>query len=456
MGRKLSFIPEDEPDELVRRYEDFLAHHATSGYFDVEEFEQIVDYYLRRGRTKDSSEALEFGFRLHPNNPLLMTKRAKIYLAVGDVYKALRILDSHNISDDYEVGLLKIDALTQINRLQEAHMLAHTIIDNSSSDQDMACLDIAYIFLEQYDMGSALQYLEKGEKFNPRNQELLYELAFCQEQLQQSDNAVSTYQKILKTDPFSAEAWFNLGQIYFSRGDFQNALTAYGYAQAIRPDDSLTCLQKGHSHFQLNQYKEALEDYFAYEQMAAENWQTYLFIGESYERMEIYDKAIAFYTKSLKEHAENYEALTGIGVCLLELERYSDSLEFIRKALEIREDAADAWVYLAEGLIGIDDTKNALSAYLEAIQLDPNQPDTLMAIAGIYMDDLKFAIALKYYEKALQSDLHQELENIHLFMAVAYFKTGQPEASAISLEMAVRENMDSLKLFYELCPEANA
>jgi tetratricopeptide (TPR) repeat protein len=455
MSRKLSFIPDDDSNEIVKRYEAFLSRNNVSGYFDVEELESIVDYYLRKGRTRESSKALEFGFRLHPNSTELMTKRAKIYLAVGETNKAFRILESQGVTDDYEVNLLKIDALTRLDRNKEAHILCDKMIASETTDQDNVCLDIAYIFLGQFDPDSAFKYLKVGETYNPKNVDLLFELAFCYEQRQDNDQAINSYHKIIRFDPYAAEAWFNLGQIHFSQQEFQEALNAYGYAQTIRPEDSLTYLQKGHTHFQLQQYEEALEEFFSYEKMVTENWQTYLFIGECYERREMFTLAIEYYQKSLSENEENFEALTGIGICLLEQELFNESMVYIRRAIALNDSAADAWVYLAEALTGIDDTRGALLAYLKSIELDPAQPDTLMAIANICMEQGEFTLALQYYIEAERLDRDHELENINLFMAVAYFKVGATEASEVALKKAVAENLDALNLFHELCPEAN-
>ena len=59
MSRKLSFSLDDESGDLVQRYEQFLSGKAN-GYFDVEELENIVEYYLRRGRTKDCNKAIDY------------------------------------------------------------------------------------------------------------------------------------------------------------------------------------------------------------------------------------------------------------------------------------------------------------------------------------------------------------------------------------------------------------
>ncbi len=107
---------------------------------------------------------------------------------------------------------------------------------------------------------------------------------------------------------------------------------------------------------------------------------------------------------------------------------------------------------MAEGLIGLNDIENALLAYLKAITLDPNQPDTLMAIANICMDKMEYETALNYYMTAY--DLDNTLEHIDLFIAVALCKTGNFKSSKLYLQKAIEQNLDASGLFLELCPEA--
>lgn len=451
MSRKISYPVDDESNNIVQRYEQFLQGNGA-GYFDVEELEVIVDYYLRKGRTKDGSKAIEFGLKLHPASAALKIKRAKIYLVVGDTQKAIRILDSVGESGDYEVVLLKIEAYLRIGRNKEARFLTQSVLDSELDDQDNVCLDLAYIYIGQLDFETALSLLKRGDKYNAQNVDLMFELAFSYEQLAENDKAIETYNRIIDIDSFTSEAWFNMGQIYFVQQNFKEAIQAYDFALAINENDTLSCLQKAHSHFQLGEYDDAIKSYIEYGKSAVDLWQVDLFIGECYEKLENYDEAIVHYKKSLEEQAENYDALTGIGVCLLEKESFQESLEYIRKAIQLQDSSADAWVYLAEALIGLDDTENALLAYLKSISLDANQPDTLMAIANIYMDNAEYKTALRYYMSAY--DLDKTLEYVELFIAVALFKTGNVTASVLYLKKAVALNLDAVKLFYELCPEA--
>jgi len=456
MYRKLSFLPDEEPNDLIRRYEAFISRKTGAGYFDVEEMEQIVDYYLRIGRTKEGKKALEFGFRLHPGSPGLLTKRAKIYLASDDVQKAFQILSANVNPHDYEVNLLLIDSLVRLGRTTEALTMADNLLGEEVQELDAVCLDLAYIFMGNFDIDTAYQFITKGIAFNPLNKDLLFELAFCQEQTGKVSEATTTYNKILKLDPYSAEAWFNMGQMHYALNEYRLAIDAYEYALVIRPNDSLTVQQKANCHFQLTEYREAIEEYQLYSTLAAApHWQTWLFIGECYERLEQYNDAIQYYTQSLKEQPENFEALTGIAICLMDQDKFEDSLPFIHRALELQNESAEGWVYLAEALIGTDKVDEALQAYLHSIRLDPEQPETYMAIGNICMDREEFKLALEYYRQALDLDDESDLQNIHLFMAIAFYKTGFRQEALLSLDKAMDESMDALKLFREICPESD-
>lgn len=452
MSRKLSIPLNDEPEDLIKRYEQFLTGNG-SGYFDVEELGSIVDYYLRHGSTKESARALELGFKLHPRSNELKIKRAKIYLVAGDSKKAFRILDSLSESSNEELLLLKVEALLKMGHTKESMQLANQILKEETDDSDNIALDLGYIFISQLDFENAINFLEQGDSFYGENIDLLFELAFCYEHINLYAKALEIYERIIKIDSFSSEAWFNLGQIHFMYQDYLNAINAYDFALAVNQEDILACLQKAHAHFQLGEFQEAIESYIDYIKFGIDVWQTNLFIGECYEKLEQYDEAIQYYQNSLLEHSDNFEALTGIGICLLEKEQYEDSLVYIYKALELNDKAADAWVYLAEALSGLDDLENALIAYLKSIEIDPDQPDTLMAVANICMDRNEFETALNYYLIAYELD--SSLEFIELFIAIGFYKTMNFSASKLYLTKAMAKSADAIKLFKDVCSDAD-
>ena len=364
MGRNFSFFIDGESSELVERYEKHLSGKAP-GYFDVDEMERIVDYYLSYGRTKDSMRAVELGKKLHPASSTLDMKRAKVYLAIGDVKKALRILSNLVENSDPEITFLKIEALAKLARNQEAFELAVEVIKKEEVDDglDLLCVDLAMIFIGEAEFEFALELLKTGNKHNPENIDLLFDMALCQEQLMKPADAVQTYKQIIDIDPYSGEAWFNLGQVHFFSNQYENALEAYEYALVIDENDNLALLQKGHSLFQLGRWQPAAEAYLEYADFTSDKWQVWLFTAECYEKMENFAKALHYYKLSHQEMKDNFDALAGISICLLEMEQFQESISYINKALEIDSEQAEAWLYLAEAKVGLEEYKEALEAY---------------------------------------------------------------------------------------------
>lgn len=451
MRHNFSFFIDGESGGLVERYEQYLSGGAP-GYFDVDEMERIVEYYLAYGRTKDSMQAIELGKKLHPTSGVLDVKRAKIYLATGNTNKALRILSNLIENSDIEIPFLKIEALAKLERFQEAFELAKELIAEGDDDVDILCVELAMVFMKENKIEIALELLEIGYAHNPKNIDLLFDMAFCQEQKMMLSDAIQTYKKILDIDSYTGEAWFNLGQVYFLLNQYENAIEAYDYSLVINEKDTISLIQKGHCYFQLAQWQDAVEAYLEYEPTTSDKWRIWLFIAECYEKMENFSRALHYYKLSYKEMDDNYEAIVGIVVCLLELELLQESLEYIHKALEIESETADTWIYMAEAKMGLGENKEALEAYHQAVSINPNQPDALLEMGNIYMDFADFKAALKYYELAYSFD--QTLELIELLIAVASYYTEDYGKAITFLELAVHRNLDATKLFFELCPGA--
>ena len=456
MARKYFQSDDEDSDEIVKKYEDFVSGASPAGYFDVEEFETIIDHYLDVENTEKATEALETGMTQHPVSSELQAKNAKIHLLNNEPEQAYEILLSLTEQDDYEVVVLKINALLKMERDDEAVALHEHFFANINSGFliELAYLEVAQVYMQYKKWTVALELLEKGRDKNPRNIDILFELTHCYEMLEEFDKALANQLHILEINPFVSEAWFNLGQLYFSTQNYTKALEAYDYALAINPKDMHACLQKAHILLNLERFDEAIEHYMEYVEVADTQSKglIYGYIGECYEYLENNDKAVYWYQKSLELEPESYDSLVGLGICKLEQEKYEEGITFLRKAIEIQPDFFEAYVYLAEAFIGIDDLENALLAYEKSLEYEPNQPETLVAVGTLFLEKDDFLSALYYYHEAYKLD--RELEQITLFLAVANFKLGNIEVSLKFLLDAVTANDQALNDFLEICPEA--
>jgi tetratricopeptide (TPR) repeat protein len=445
------FLFDDESQEVVHRYEQ-AVQNRTEGYFDVEELEVIVDYYLNCGKPKESSKAIDLGMKLHPGSSTLQTKRAKVFLASGETHKALQLLERINNPDDIETQLLKGDALLRLHRDTEAHAIFARLLENDETELNYISLDIAHIYIANNYYKQALVYLEKGLTAVPTDIDLLQDAAFCYEQTDQEETAIDYYNRVINVDAYSIEAWFNLGLVYFNQSDFTRALDAFDYVTTIDENDFGGWLQKGNALFHLNRFEESLECYHQCEGKVAFPDLLQVFMGECYEKLDQYENAKACYKKSLELNAQNSDAWTGMGICCLELDAATESIEYLQKSLALDAENYETWVYLAEAYVNTNQVKEAETAYEKSLTLENDQPDTWVALGNIYIDLGHYQAALDCYSEAFKQD--NSLENIQLFLSIAYFKLGNND-KALSLFNKARElNPEATSIFLDICPEA--
>jgi len=456
MARKHFLSFDENSEELLKKYEDFAAGISPAGYFDVEEFESIINHYLFLGSIEKAATALEIGLKQHPASSDLQIKRAKILLLDNQAEQAYQILQSLTEQGDYESTILKIDALLKLNRNDEASAVVENFFATNESELllELAFLDLALLYMHYEKWNTALKLLEKGRSKNPRNIDILFELTTCYEQLLDFDKAIENQKYILEINPFLSEAWFNLGQLYFSQHNYTQALDAFDYSLAINPKDMQACLQKAHVLLNLERFDEAVEHYMEF----IENADTplkgliYGYIGECYEYLEKNEKAIYWYQKSLELEPESCDSLVGLGICMLEQERFEEGLIYLQKAIEIDPEFAETYVYLAEAYIGMDDIDSALSAYKKSLEFEPNQAETLVAVGTLLLEKDEFRTALDYYESAYK--LNPDLEQINLFLAIVHFKLNNFDIAMEYLLEAVTIDHQALSDFLEICPEA--
>ncbi|MEZ4799106.1 MAG: tetratricopeptide repeat protein [Flavobacteriales bacterium] len=75
-------------EDLVNRYEKMVANDE-SYYFDIEEFEGIVDFYCDVNKFNQALNAITYAYTLFPENITLMLRESQILAGMGRLTKAL-------------------------------------------------------------------------------------------------------------------------------------------------------------------------------------------------------------------------------------------------------------------------------------------------------------------------------------------------------------------------------
>ena len=445
--------PEEEVDEILQGFEKRIADNNAS-YFDVDELEDIIDHFFEKGYLAAAANAIELGRQLHPNSTDVQLRQARLFSLQGKLEEALQLTETidkieHN---DLDNMMLRGEVLLRLHKGRDAEIVFDNLLSNELESKDMLCLDITNIYLHLADFSGAERYLRIAREANPRNLDVMLELAFVlQQRYDDCKEAIDIYNQMIDVEPYSVEAWFNLGQAYLAQNQPEKAVEAFEFVTAIDEADMSAWLQKAHAYFENENYRKAIEIYSVYLEKAENKEFPLIYIGECYEEMEEYDQAMEYYEKALEIVPNFVDARLGLATCMLATEHFAECLAYTEQALLLEPNCAEAWIYRAEAHVGLEQIDEAIDAYEKSLKLDDTQVETYVALGNLYLDKEDYYNSLYCFQKAEQFDA--EIENLHLFMAVNYCKMEQYPLMLGHLIVAILEDRESYKAFLEFCPE---
>ncbi len=157
--------------------------------------------------------------------------------------------------------------------------------------------------------------------------------------------------------------------------NFQEAITAYEKAIALKPDDAKAHWGLCYSLNSTGKFTEAIS---ACEQALALNpnypealWSK----GYAFEQQKNYEEAIKFYDQALKLKPDYADAWNNQGVALLKLKRPAEALAAFDKATTYKSDWPDAWANRGGALWELKRYNEAIASIDKALQLDPEHPN---------------------------------------------------------------------------------
>ncbi len=154
-------------------------------------------------------------------------------------------------------------------------------------------------------------------------------VAYGQQQfaLQQYDKAISAFSSAAKADPRNAAAWKGLGNVYYAKKDYNNALKYYKYSYSLNPQDAA-----------LGQFVAKLAPYAAGASAAAAQGAQgakELDYGNRYYAAKKYDFAIYYYKQSATLNPRNAKTFQGMGNAYYAKGDKSNAVDNYKRALAL-------------------------------------------------------------------------------------------------------------------------
>ena len=447
-------LSNDEILQKVVLFEDMLSEKSFT-FFDVEDYENIIDYYIDLEMHEKVIAALDFGLNQFPNDLTLSLIKVEVLNSkqlVDDSYMLLKSLKQfypNNIEVLYNLG--KIYAIT--DRIQTAKNYfenAFDLIRVNDSYNDLLS-DIAYEFLQIGQNLQAIHVMKRIVEIKPEDESTMMELGIAFHESSLIDEAIIYFTEIIDSNPYSHIAWFNLGTLHNVKEDWKEALFAFDMCLVINEKFTAAHYGKANSYIQEKEYQNAIDTFNESFNFDHPNSYAYCCLGECYEKIGDFKKALIFYEKSLEIDDSQSDAWLGIGVVRDLNNQTLEALKFIEKAINLDPENPEYWYIFAEFLSKLGKITEAEDAFKKVVELDPGNIDAWIDYSNFLFENTSKTRAIKEVERAIITNKgDQDLKLRLIAMQIASGKIADAKSKLIDFQK--NENSSIQKLF-EIYPE---
>jgi tetratricopeptide (TPR) repeat protein len=439
---------------LLRKYED-MRSGVQSIFFDVEEFELIIDYYLDDLKYDEAREAANLGEKQHPTSVEIKYKFVHIYLEQGKPRKAITLLEEIPAWEESnpERFFLKGTALCQLGKLKDAEAQFDRALELSLEDTFEALLNISIAFENVRHYQLAIKYLIQAHHQQPENLSVLYDLGYFYDRLHRFDESLKFYERYLDLDPYSDNVWYNVGIVYHKLEVFDKAVDAYDYSIAINPDYASAYFNRASVWVNAGKFEKAIDSYREFLEVEPENTQAYCYMGDCYEQMGRFDDALGAFKRVIEIDNTDPEGWFGAGMIYSRMNMHQEAITYILKAIEFDNNNLDYWINLGYANEDAGLIEEAAKCYGFVTRSDAADLDAWMALTGLLMREGEYSQALSFLREAY---IHHPTEaKVKVKMAVCHLKLGKQKLAREFLKEGLDSDATLLSDFTYYFPEGS-
>ena len=437
--------------DTVRRFERMLNSNEPV-FFDLEDFENIIDHYVTSTQFDKALQACEAALGQYPFSTELLIDRAQVMAMRGDYQEAERQINHVATLDptNADVAVTRGIICTQRGDFAQAVEFFQAGLEKEPEREDIHFnLGLAYQSWQKFK--SAAKHYKQSLRLQPDNETGVQELLHCLAISDRLDEHEDFFKRFTDDDPYSAIAWYNLGQYWYRREQYDKAAEAFDLAVVISADfydahhwlaDTFVCQEK---------YREAIAEF---EQSYPPNEPTdeaLCNIGECYEKLREWEPARRFYHKAIELNPQMDEAWFGQGVILQEQGRWFESIHFFRKAVELYGDSGEYWSALGMAENHVGNVVSALEAFERATEVAPEEVQAWVNWSAILYEQGHFGEAADLVRHAVE--LHPLESHFHYMLCAYLLADGRLREAYAELETALSLNYEQHSLLFDYFPE---
>jgi tetratricopeptide (TPR) repeat protein len=226
---------------------------------------------------------------------------------------------------------------------------------------------------------------------------LLFELGNLLYSAGEYETAITFYEQELKFKPDDHFAWYNRGHALLNLGCNEKAISSYEKALEFKPDDPYFWYNRGNALLNLGRNEEALSSYEEALKFKVDYPYFWYNKGNALRNLGRNEEAISSYDQSLNLRPNDCFTWNNLGIALRKIGCNEEAVFSYDQALKIKPDDHYAWNNRGNALDDLGRMDEALFSYDQALRIKP---------------DDKYAWYNKACCYAIQGSIEQALENL--------------------------------------------
>jgi tetratricopeptide (TPR) repeat protein len=307
-------------------------------------------------------------------------------------------------------------------------------------------------FLEIGDYSQASLVIEISNKQHPFATSLTIRKAQLNIVKGQLNDALTLLNRVEKIEPFNVDLLLIKANVFSQMHQHEKALLYYGKAMEHQAGNELDImLDIAMEHQELGQFEKAvliladLLDHDPNNEIALHE------ISHCYERLERVENGIEFFQTFIDEHPFSATAWFNLGDLYARHDMAEKAIESYDFAISIKEDFVHAYFNKASVYANEGDYKNALEFFIECSHHEGANPLTYCFIGECFEKLEDYTMALHYYDKVLEID--DNWSDAWMGKAAVYVLLNEDKKALPNLQKAmehITENVDYWMFYAKL------
>jgi tetratricopeptide (TPR) repeat protein len=295
--------------------------------------------------------------------------------------------------------------------------------------------NIADVFLAQGSDTTALEWLEKSL-------DIRQEVFAARQQAAMTTGNDADCLETFRIDPKYAGAYYNRGNRYYDKKDYDLAIADFSEALRINPNsaESYTCRGNAYGNGKKD-YDQAIADYNEALRIRPNYAWAYNCRGYAYSNKKDYDRAVADYNEAIRLKPDYILAYNNRGLVYMSKGDYDSAITNYTELLRFDPNNTAAYKYRAYAYNGKGDHDRAIVDYTEALRLGPDNAVIYNSRGWSYYLKGDYKRALEDANKSLS--IRPDDTNTLDTRANAYYGLGDFDSAIADWEAALKLDPDN-------------